>query len=269
MIEFKNVNYIHVNGIQALKEINLSIKPKTINALVGSNGTGKTTLARHINGLLKPTSGNVLVFGKNTKKISVASLSKRIGMVFQNSNHQLFADTVKNEILFGLNNFETNSQIKKNRFEWALNFFDLKKYENTSPLKLSGGEKKRLCIASVLAWNPEVLILDEPTVGQDQVQKEKMLKFISNLNKQGKTIIIISHDLEFLWPLKPNTIVMAKGRIKKTGKMTDIFSDDELLNQTCLMRPQLLDLWMKLNIKEEPPGDITKATDAIRRINGS
>ena len=84
---------------------------------MGSNGTGKTTLARHINGLLKPTSGNVLVFGKNTKKISVASLSKRIGMVFQNSNHQLFADTVKNEILFGLNNFETDSQIKKNRFE--------------------------------------------------------------------------------------------------------------------------------------------------------
>ena len=145
-------------------------------------------------------------------------------MVFQNSNHQLFADTVKNEILFGLNNFETDSQIIKTRFEWALNFFDLKKYENTSPLKLSGGEKKRLCIASVLAWNPEVLILDEPTVGQDQVQKGKMLEFISNLNKQGKTIIIISHDLEFLWSLKPNVIVMTKGKIRKTGKIADIFS---------------------------------------------
>ena len=266
MIEFKDVNYTHSNGIQALNEINLIIKPKTINAIVGSNGTGKTTLARHINGLLKPTSGNVFVFGKNTKKISVATLSKEIGMVFQNSNHQLFADTVKNEILFGLNNFETDSKQKRIRYEWALNFFNLNKYEDTSPLKLSGGEKKRLCIASVLAWNPEVLILDEPTVGQDQVQKGKMLEFISNLNKEGKTIIIISHDLEFLWALNPNVIVMANGKIKKTGNITNIFSDDELLNQTCLMKPQLLDLWMRLNIKKEPPFDVKKATEIIKRI---
>lgn len=269
MIEFKNVNYTHSNGIQALNEINLRIKPKTINAIVGGNGTGKTTLARHINGLLKPTSGDVFFFGKNTKKISVAALSKKIGMVFQNSNHQLFADTVKNEILFGLNNFETDSKLKKIRYEWALNFFNLEKYENVSPLKLSGGEKKRLCIASILAWNPEVLILDEPTVGQDQVQKGKMVEFISNLNKEGKSIIIISHDLEFLWTLKPNVIVMDNGKIKKTGNITEIFSDNELLNKTCLMRPQLLDLWMKLNIQKEPPFDVKKAADTIKRISES
>ena len=153
------------------------------------NGTGKTTLARHINGLLKPTSGNVLVFGKNTKKISVASLSKRIGMVFQNSNHQLFADTVKNEILFGLKNFGFDQDYIDERYELMTDLFNLRKYEEISPLKLSGGEKKKVCLASVLAWNPEILILDEPTVGQDELQKNILFEFINTLHSNNKTII--------------------------------------------------------------------------------
>ena len=145
-------------------------------------------------------------------------------MVFQNSNNQLFADTVKNEILFGLNNFKFEENFVRERFEWAMKFFDLEKYSDTSPLKLSGGEKKRLCLASVLAWDPEVIILDEPTVGQDELQKNKILSFIKELNQQNKTIIIISHDIEFLWNLRPNTIVMSNGEIIKIDSAENIFS---------------------------------------------
>jgi|TARA_B100001179_G_C18551868_1_gene386415 energy-coupling factor transport system ATP-binding protein len=265
MIEFKEVDYIHPNGAKALDRINLIIKKNTINAIVGSNGAGKTTLARHINGLLKATSGEVIVDGKNTKKCSVAELSKKIGMVFQNSNNQLFADTVKNEILFGLNNFKFEENFVRERFEWAMKFFDLEKYSDTSPLKLSGGEKKRLCLASVLAWDPEVIILDEPTVGQDELQKNKILSFIKELNQQNKTIIIISHDIEFLWNLRPNTIVMSNGEIIKIDSAENIFSNSNIIQNANLIKPQIVKIWNELDINADIPIKIDQISKIIMK----
>ena len=252
MIEFENVSFKHPNGVAALRNINLKIEKGSLTAIVGENGAGKTTLVRHINGLLKPTEGAVRVFGVTTKQQSVAQLSKKVGIVFQNPDNQLFSDTVANEILFGSRNFGMSEKEQAERPVWSLNFFDLIRYRDVSPMLLSGGEKKRLCFASVLCWDPDVLILDEPTVGQDYHHKEKIISMISDLLSKDKTVIIVSHDLEFLWPLQSRTLVMAQGQIIADGAMANVLADDGIIKRANLVRPQLLELAVALHFPKVP-----------------
>ena len=264
MIEFNQVSYNHPDGTNALNNINLKIQKNSITAIVGNNGAGKTTLVKHINGLLKPTTGKVIIQNNDTKKLSVAELSRNIGMVFQNSNHQLFADTVKNEILFGLHNFGFDELYIKERYEFVTDLFDLKKYEEISPLKLSGGEKKKVCLASVLAWNPDILILDEPTVGQDELQKSILLDFINSLHKNDKTIIIISHDIEFLWRLQPKIVTMSDGRIIEINNTEKIFTNKELIDQVGLIAPQIVRIFNGLGIVNDIPINLNDAVKMIK-----
>ena len=130
---------------------------------------------------------------------------------------------------------------------------------------MSGGEKKRLCLASVLAWDPEVIILDEPTVGQDELQKNKILSFIKELNQQNKTIIIISHDIEFLWNLRPNTIVMSKGEIIKIDSAANIFSNSNIIQNANLIKPQIVKIWNELDINSEIPIKIDQISKIIMK----
>jgi len=261
MIQFDDVSFMHQNGVMALRGINLKVTTNTLTAIVGENGAGKTTLVRHINGLLRPSHGKVLVFGEDTRKQSVAKLSRKVGIVFQNPDHQLFSDTVENEILFGLKNFGIQEKEQRDQLEWALEFFDLSRYRNVSPMLLSGGEKKRLCFACILAWDPDILILDEPTVGQDHGRKEKISLMIANLLQKGKTVIIVSHDIEFLWPLQPRTLVMAQGEIIADGNIAEVLSDDSVIKQANLVRPQLLALAIALKLK--PPKNVEEAAKAL------
>ena len=185
-------------------------------------------------------------------------------MDFQNSNHQLFADTVKNEILFGLHNFGFDELYIKERYEFVTDLFDLKKYEEISPLKLSGGEKKKVCLASVLAWNPDILILDEPTVGQDELQKSILLDFINSLHKNDKTIIIISHDIEFLWRLQPKIVTMSDGRIIEINNTEKIFTNKELIDQVGLIAPQIVRIFNGLGIVNDIPINLNDAAKMIK-----
>ncbi|HDI12316.1 MAG TPA: ABC transporter ATP-binding protein, partial [Candidatus Bathyarchaeota archaeon] len=196
MIEVRNVYFTYPNGVEALKEVSLHIDRGEFVAIMGQNGAGKTTLVKHFNGLLKPTKGEVLVDGVNTKEVSVATLARKVGYVFQNPDHQLFCETVEKEIAFALKNFGFDEELIKKRVDWALNLLGLSQYRESSPFMLSGGERKRLALASVLAWDPEVVILDEPTIGQDYAQKEKLRQFILQLKAQGKTVVIVTHDIE-------------------------------------------------------------------------
>ncbi len=253
MIKFSNVSFIHPGGTKALENINVEFKPGDVTVIVGANGAGKTTLIRHINGLLKPTQGNVTVFGINTKKASVAQLSRRVGVVFQNPNHQLFSDTTEHEIEFALRNFGLSDEIILKRTKWALEFFDLADYAQTSPMMLSGGEKKRLCLAAVLAWEPDVLVLDEPTVGQDLIHKEKLEQIIRLLLTEKKTVIIVSHDIEFIWPIQPRIIVMTDGDIIADRKAADIFEDGNIISKARLVKPQLVEFGKELKIQPQKP----------------
>ena len=266
MIKFNQVIYNHPDGTNALDNINLDIPKESITAIVGNNGAGKTTLVKHINGLLKPSKGTVSIKNENTTNSSVAELSRNVGMVFQNANHQLFADTVKNEILFGLNNFGFNEELIRERYEFVIELFKLRKYEDISNLKLSGGEKKRVCLASVLSWNQEILILDEPTVGQDELQKTVLLKFINQLHSNKKTVIVISHDIEFLWRLQPNIVTMSDGKIIEIGNSENIFKNQELMERVGIIPPQIIKIFEGLRIKDEIPLSFEESCTVIKNL---
>ena len=246
MIEVKNVYFTYPNGVEALRGVSLRIDKGEFVAIMGQNGAGKTTLVKHFNGLLKPTKGEVIVDGVNTRETSVATLARKVGYVFQNPDHQLFCETVEKEIAFALKNFGFDEELIKKRVDWALNLLGLTQYRESSPFMLSGGERKRLALASVLAWDPEVVILDEPTIGQDYAQKEKLRQFILQLRAQGKTIVIVTHDVEFVADCSPRVVLMANGRIVADGKAEEILTNPKLLAEASVIPPQVTQIFIEL-----------------------
>lgn len=246
MIEVNNVYYTYPSGIEALKGITLSIKNGEYVAIMGQNGAGKTTLVKHFNGLLKPTVGEVLVDGVKTKDTSVAKLARTVGFVFQNPDNQLFCETVEEEVAFALRNFGFKETTLKKRVAWALNLLGLTEYRKTSPFLLSGGERKRVALASVLAWNPKVVVLDEPTIGQDYEQKEKLRQFIIQLNTQKKTVVVVTHDVEFVAECNPRVILMAEGKIVADGIGKEVLTDVDRLTKASVVPPQITQVFMGL-----------------------
>ena len=246
MIEVEEVHFTYPNGVEALKGVSLAIKDGEFVAIMGQNGAGKTTLVKHFNGLLKPSQGLVHVDGVETTKTSVATLSRNVGFVFQNPDHQLFSETVEEEISFALKNFGFEAEVIEKRVTWALNLLGLEQYRKTSPFLLSGGERKRVALASVLAWNPKTLILDEPTIGQDHQQKEKLRQFIVQMQTQGKTVVIVTHDVEFVAECNPRVVLMKEGRIVADGEGREILTTPEVLAQSSIVLPQIAQIFLKL-----------------------
>jgi energy-coupling factor transport system ATP-binding protein len=253
MIDFKDVSFVHPTGVKALDSVTLSINDGETIAIVGENGAGKTTLVKHITGLLKPTAGVVLVDGQDTRETSTAILSRKVGVAFQNPDHQLFSESVEEEIAFGLRNFGFSQELTAQRIDWSLKFFGLEEYRKSSPLILSGGEKKRLTLACILSWDPQVVVLDEPTVGQDSIQKEKLVEIIKMLGSTGKTVVIVSHDIEFLWPIQPRVVVMAKGKVVADGPASRVFEDATVLSGARVTQPQLVAFRQLLKAKPSSP----------------
>lgn len=214
---------------------------------MGPNGAGKTTLVKHFNGLLKPTRGKTFVDGVETTKVSVAKLARDVGFVFQNPDNQLFSETVEEEISFALKNFGFKEDVIKNRVTWALNLLGLTQYKKTSPFMLSGGERKRVALASVLAWDPKILILDEPTIGQDYQQKEKLRQFILQMQTQRKTTLIVSHDVEFVTECNPRVLLMQNGKIVADNEAKKILTDPEILTQASIVPPQIVQIFLQLS----------------------
>ncbi len=246
MIEVENLYFRYPNGVDALKGVSLVIKCGEFVAIMGQNGAGKTTLVKHFNGLLKPSKGTVRVDGVETTKTSVATLARNAGFVFQNPDHQLFSETVEDEISFALKNFGFDEETIEKRITWALNLLALVQYRKTSPFLLSGGERKRVALASVLAWNPETLILDEPTIGQDYQQKEKLRQFIVQMQSQGKTVVIVTHDVEFVAECNPRIILMREGTIVADGEGREILTTPEVLAQSSIVPPQIAQIFTEL-----------------------
>ncbi|MCX8162118.1 MAG: energy-coupling factor ABC transporter ATP-binding protein [Candidatus Bathyarchaeota archaeon] len=248
MIEVRRVYFTYPGGVEALRNINLAIGKGELVAIMGENGAGKTTLIKMFNGLLKPTKGCVVVDGVDTKETSVAELSRKVGIVFQNPEHQLFAETIEDEIAFALRNFGLPEGEIARRIDSILKFTGLEKYRGLSPFTLSGGEKKRLALASILVFDPDYLVLDEPTIGQDPEQKDRLLDFLLEVNRRGKTIVMVTHDVEFVAECKPRVILMRRGEIIADGPAEKILVDEELMRSTSLLPPQISLFASKLNL---------------------
>jgi energy-coupling factor transport system ATP-binding protein len=246
MIEVKDIYFNYPNGVEALKGVSINVKDGEFLAVMGQNGAGKTTLVKHFNGLLKPTKGKVFVDDVDTIKVSVATLARNVGFVFQNPDHQLFNETVEQEIAFALKNFGFKEDVVENRVTWALNLLSLTQYRTTSPFMLSGGERKRVALASVLAWDPKILILDEPTIGQDYQQKEKLRQFILQMRTQKKTIIIVTHDVEFVAECNPRVLLMREGKIIADGEAKIILTNLQVLTEASIVPPQIAQIFLQL-----------------------
>ncbi len=268
MIEVEGLVFRYPNGFEALRGVDLRIGDGEFVAIMGENGAGKTTLVKHFNGLLKPTLGRVLIDGVDTRDASVAELARSVGLVFQNPDRQLFSETVREEVAFALRNFGFSEEIVSKRVERILGMLDLSEYADTSPFLLSGGERKRVALASVLVWDPKHVILDEPTIGQDHLQKERLRDFIMQINDQGKTVVIVTHDVEFVAEAKPRVVLMSKGEIVGDGRAEEVLSDRDLVDRASLIRPQISELADSLSDKGLPRGliDAYSARSAILRL---
>ena len=262
IIQVKDVSFTYPGDVQALENVSLEIHKGDFIAIMGENGAGKTTLVKHFNGLLKPKTGQVLVDGVDVTKTTVAKLAQRVGLVFQNPDDQLFEETVEREISFALRNFGFSETLIEKRVNWALNLLDIGEYKENSPFTLSGGERKRVALASVLAWDPDILILDEPTVGQDYGQKERLRHFLMQLRTQGKTVVIVTHDVEFVAESQPDIVLMARGHIMGEGPAKQIFTGKELLKECSVAQPEITRLFDRLS-EHGLPKDVLDVDEAF------
>lgn len=276
-IRFENVSYSYLEGtplqVDALKNINTTILPNQINAIIGPSGSGKSTMIELINGLKLPTKGIVYV-GKhklrnNIRIINANKLRFDIGVVFQNPEDQFFQKTVKKEIEFGMKYFGYKVDKIEERINNALKMVGLDDtYLNRDPFSLSGGEKRKVTIASVLAFNPEVIILDEPTNALDSTSKESLIKLIKLLKtKYNKTIIVVSHDVDVIYKFVDNVIILSNGELLMEGNKFEVFKNVEYLTQHGVKVPRIVEFIHKVKCKTgKYLGDIDDVNDLIKEI---
>ncbi len=239
MIMLEDVYYSYDGIHTALRGVSLQIDDGEAVAIMGSNGAGKTTLIKHFNGLLRPDRGRVFIDGTDAHKRSVAELSRTVGLVWQNPDHQLFLDTVRKEVLFGLRNLGYSEDEMMDRCDNTLRRLGLQHLSDRSPFSLSGGERKRVALACVLALEPRILALDEPTIGQDAAQKQNLADIIHQLNDEGRTIVVVTHDVEFVVDNFERTVVMAAGQIIADGHTDSVLSNEYVVQQGSLIHPQI------------------------------
>jgi len=243
ILKAEELRYVYPTyHVEALREIDLSIHEGEFIAILGQNGSGKTTLAKHFNGLLKPTSGRMLVQNKPTTEYSHCELARLVGYVFQNPDHQIFARTVAEEVGFGLRMQGEPLKTIEKRVAEALEVVGLQGYEQKVPFALTKGERQRVAVASVLAAQPQVIILDEPTTGLDYRHQRNMMEMLKRLNQYGHTIIIITHSMWVAAEYADRTIVMKEGRILSDGPTRSVFADESRLAEASLCAPSLVRL---------------------------
>lgn len=246
-IEIKDLNFIYSKGttseFQALDNVNLAIDSKEFVAIIGRTGSGKSTLIQQINGLIKPDSGQVLYDGKdiNEKGFNRRELRCKVGLVFQYPEYQLFEETVLKDVAFGPKNKGLSDEDALAKAKEALEMVGIKeKYFEMSPFDLSGGQKRRVAIAGVLAMEPEILILDEPTAGLDPEGRDRILERVNKLHEDhGIGVVLVTHSMDDVAKYADRIIVMSKGKIAMEGATRDIFSDVDRLEEIGLGAPQI------------------------------
>ena len=236
-ILFENVNFSYPGSGPVLEHIDLKISSGEQIALMGHNGAGKTTLAKLINGLLSPTSGNVWIGSMNTKEHTTANIAHHVGYVFQNPDDQIFHSTVEKEIGFCRKILKQKGQDSKARIDEALQMTGMGEYRRKNPFDLPLSLRRFVAMASVLAMDPDIVIFDEPTAGQDLNGRNTLIEIFRKLKEKGKTVIVISHDMDFIFEHFDKLIVMANKEILFYGTRQDAFQTPELFRKANLEPP--------------------------------
>jgi len=250
-ITVKNLSFKYPSGTEnVLNDISLKVEKGEKLAIIGQNGAGKTTFVKMLNGLLKAEKGEVIVDGWNTKDFSVAKMSKKVGYVFQNPMDQIFHNNVFDEIAFGAKKLKYSKEKLDNLVEKAMKLTKLSEFKKENPYNLPYSMRKFVTIASIIAMDCDVVIMDEPTAGQDYFGMQVLHNLIEGLNKEGKTVITITHDMEFVVNNFDRIVVMTNGKIIADGDKRDIFWDLEILKKAMLKQPNISDLAREINLNE-------------------
>jgi energy-coupling factor transport system ATP-binding protein len=254
-IEIKDVRFAYPGGVEALKGISLTIETGEQVAMVGQNGSGKTTLVKHLNGLLKPTSGSVMIGELDTKKTSVAKLAARVGYVFQNPDEQLFSPNVGIEVAFGPRNLGYPAEKVDALVKDALALTELSDKTETNPYDLSATWRKMVALASIISMDTDVVIFDEPTTGQDAASVARIAHVVAELKKRGKTVLTITHDIDFCAENFERVVALSKGQVLLDGPANKVLGQENILAQTYVDPPQLTRLGKKLKFKNTVRND--------------
>ena len=275
ILEVKQVSYLYGEGTpfaqKALDNVSVGFEAGRITGLIGHTGSGKSTLIQHINGLLKPSEGQILINGIDitSKNVKMADIRRMVGLVFQYPEYQLFEETVQKDIAYGPTNMKLDAEEIEQRVTEAAYFCGISKdMFDKSPFDLSGGQKRRVAIAGVMAMKPQILILDEPAAGLDPVGREEILGGIRGFQrKTGTTVIIVSHSMEDMAVYCDELVVMNKSGVFMQGKTKDIFSEADKLISVGLDVPQITHLFKRLNeMGIELPENVFTVQDAQKAI---
>ena len=253
ILEAKDISYRYPDGTKALRNINIKIEKGKMISLLGPNGAGKSTLFLHFNGIIKPSEGKIKINNEELKydKKSLLSARQKVGLVFQNPDDQLFAPTVFEDVSFGPMNMKLDDEEIKQRVNESLEKVGMLEYAKKAPHHLSGGQKKRVAIAGILAMKPEIMVFDEPTSGLDPKGASDIMKLLYNLNKEGITIIISTHDVDLV-PIYSDTVhIINKGQIIKTGTCEEVFEDIDTIRNMKLRLPRITHLFEILHKRDK------------------
>ncbi|MDU3087602.1 energy-coupling factor transporter ATPase [Peptoniphilus harei] len=258
LIEINNLTHIYSEGLpfekKAVDDISLKVEENEFIGLIGHTGSGKSTFIQHLNGLLKPSSGEIIIDGTRVDKsgANLTDLRKKVGLVFQYPEYQLFEETIERDIAFGPKNLDISDEEVQERVKSSMESvgLDYKTYKDKSPFELSGGLKRRVAIAGVLAMEPKVLILDEPTAGLDPRGRDEILSEIKSIHEKRKmTVILVSHSMEDVAKIAERIVVLDKGKVFLDGEPRDIFREEDKLLGVGLGIPQITSLMRTLKKK--------------------
>ncbi|MFZ3058431.1 MAG: ATP-binding cassette domain-containing protein [Candidatus Methanoperedens sp.] len=256
VIKTTGLEYTYADGTCALTDVNFEANRGEKIAVLGPNGSGKSTLFYHFNGLVEPSRGEVLVYGEKISKTNIDEVRKRVGLVFQESDNQLFSPTVFEDISFGPKNLGLGANEIKNRVSRVLNRFDIENLTQKNPANLSGGQKKKVAIAGVLAMEPDVLVLDEPTSGMDAAGITDIMEVLDELNEEGKTIIISTHDSDLAASWADRMYILNKGKVFKSGIPKHIFADEKLIADAGLRQPVIVQTYREFRARGISGGEV-------------
>ncbi|WP_099353748.1 energy-coupling factor ABC transporter ATP-binding protein [Fredinandcohnia onubensis] len=266
-LTLNDVTYCYPNGFKAVENVSMSFEKGESVAIIGQNGAGKTTTVKMMNGLIKPTQGDVIIDGLNTKDYTTAQISKKVGYVFQNPDDQIFHENVRSEIRFGPKNLGFSEQKIEENVMKAAELTGIVPFLNIHPYNLPYSLKKFVTIASVIAMDTDTIILDEPTAGQDSLAIERLGFIIDSLVREGKTIITITHDMEFVVNNFERVIVMANKRVVEDNHKQEIFWNLGVLEEAMLKQPHISRLSNTLNLNEKVL-DINQMIDVLKKTSG-